>query len=76
MVNILEAQQQENKELLNKVSELEKLLVNKDKEVNELKAKLNVNENTILTEEEIREIVSSLNKNPDEEHTRAVKDYF
>ena len=34
------------------------------------------NQNNILTEEEIRELIGSLNQNPDETEIRAVIDYF
>jgi len=76
MVNILEAQQQENKELLNEIETLKKQLTDKDKAISELKERFGVNENNILTEEEIRELIGSLNRNPDESHIRAVIDYF
>ena len=60
MVNILEAQQQENK----------------DQAISKLKERFGVNENNILTEEETRELIGSLNRNPDESDIRAVIDYF
>ena len=34
------------------------------------------NQNNILTEEEIRELIGSLNRNPNEAEIRAVIDYF
>jgi hypothetical protein len=34
------------------------------------------NQNNILTEEEIRELIGGLNRNPDETEIRAVIDYF
>ena len=34
------------------------------------------NQNNILTEEEIKELISSLNRNPNEAEIRAVIDYF
>src|SRR5690348_2280163 len=76
MVNILETQQKANKKLLNEIEVLKKQLKDKDQAINELKANFDVKENNILTEEDIRVIVSSLNPNPDERHIEAVKDYF
>jgi uncharacterized protein YneF (UPF0154 family) len=34
------------------------------------------NQNNILTEEEIRELIGNLNRNPSEAEIRAVTDYF
>jgi len=34
------------------------------------------NQNNILTEEEIKELIGNLNRNPSEAVIRAVKDYF
>ena len=76
MVNILEAQQQENKELLNEIETLKKQLADKDQAISKLKERFGVNENNILTEEETRELIGSLNRNPDESDIRAVIDYF
>ena len=76
MVNILEAQQQANKELLNEIETLKKQLADQDQAISKLKERFGVNENNILTEEEIRELIGSLNRNPDESDIRAVIDYF
>ena len=76
MVNILEAQQQENKELLNEIETLKMQLADKDQAISELKERFDVNENIILTEEEIRGLIGSLNQNPSESDIRAVIDYF
>ena len=40
------------------------------------KSKIMTNQNNILTKEEIRELIGSLNQNPDETEIRAVIDYF
>jgi len=76
MVNILETQQKANKELLNETEVLKKRLEDKDQVINKLKAKFEVKENNILTEEEIRELIGSLNRNPNEAEIRTVIDYF
>jgi len=74
MVNILEAQQQENKELLNEIETLKKLLADKDQAIDELKERFN--ENIILTQEEIREILDSFLPNIDERYVGEIHDYF
>ncbi|KAG9300277.1 hypothetical protein G9A89_011350 [Geosiphon pyriformis] len=71
MVNILETLQQANKELLNEIETLKKQLADKDQAISKLKERFSVNENNILTEEEIREVIGSLNRNPNESHIRA-----
>ena len=60
--NILTELQERNKQLL--------------EENKALKKRFDVMKMNNLTEQEIREIVGSLNSNPDEGHIKAIKDYF
>src|SRR3954465_4413679 len=60
--NILTELQERNKQLL--------------EENKALKKRFDVMKMNNLTKQEIREIVGSLNSNPDEGHIKAIKDYF
>ena len=60
--NILTELQERNKQLL--------------EENKALKKRFDVMKMNNLTEQEIREIVGSLNSNPDKGHIKAIKDYF
>ena len=59
--------------ILNELQERNKQLLEENKA---LKKRFDIMKMNNLTEQEIREIVSSLNSNPDEGHIKAIKDYF
>ena len=61
------------KNILNELQERNKQLLEENKA---LKKRFDVMKMNNLTEQEIREIVGSLNLNPDEGHIKAIKDYF
>ena len=59
--------------ILNELQERNKQLLEENKA---LKKRFDVMKMNNLTEQEIREIIGSLNSNPDEGHIKAIKDYF
>ena len=59
--------------ILNKLQERNKQFLEENEA---LKKRFDVMKMNNLTEQEIREIVGSLNPNPDERYIKAIKDYF